>query len=399
MEKKRCISGNGLRTCITQTVQSQFTLSEIAQIALGAKNLNNDNIHILHTLIDLLLKKLGCQNENVYIGGADAACMERILKCAKFSPIPVNDEHMDIVTKRIEALECWEQRIKILETKLECHFQEIEQQYEAREDTKWMGRFWEFYSLPIEDLCTTCEPENELACSLLKNKFFMMKLLRRISYPLVERIFILERKIEELHKAFTEFLKRMEEVFAKMKLIEQVVIEVEKLRSEIKEHYLEFIATMEEVQQMLDAKFDKVHIPALKKYLKEKFAEINALIDELKKAKDCPRAAGIIMENIKCLSCLNTKVCSDLEPPPYIAPDLKKPFKKEKCDCKQKVPIDIPTIVETIPKIDKEIIEKRRRKRRENITCAPKLSNRTKFYEEIDKRWINETFDQKKIFD
>lgn len=63
---------------------------------------------------------------------------------------------------------------------------------------------------------------------------------------------------------------------------------------------------------MLDAKLDKIHMPALKKFIRDNFASLEKSIQMLQMKKDCPKAAGIIMEGVRCVCCGATNICGEV---------------------------------------------------------------------------------------
>ncbi|XP_037818063.1 uncharacterized protein LOC119607961 [Lucilia sericata] len=287
----------------------EFKLQDLAKIALGAPQLTNVNIAILHSLIDILLKKLNCQTETVSLNAHDSKHLENILKTAKLSPLVFSDENVEIIAPKLERLDKLQERVSNLDKKLSNHLEEL-QRNDNFNETVFNWENWPTYG--CEDLCTTCDPENEMACKLLKNTDFLKKLLRRISSPMVDRIFLLEEKIEKLSKEFTNFIKRTEEEYLKIKLLEKCILEIETLRQKVEENQTQFLYTMEEIQDMLDTKLDKIHMPALKKYILENFQRIDQCVKTMQDKRQCNRAAGIIMEGLRCMSCGETKVCSEV---------------------------------------------------------------------------------------
>jgi len=102
-----------------------LTLEEMTRIALGVPELTHVNVAVLHSLLNVLLKKLNCQNDVVRISGFEGKCMERILEQSKISPLPFDVEAVVPISEQLDKVKELEQRIKQLECKLECHFQQI----------------------------------------------------------------------------------------------------------------------------------------------------------------------------------------------------------------------------------------------------------------------------------
>ncbi|XP_065361732.1 uncharacterized protein LOC135955307 [Calliphora vicina] len=311
----------------------EITLQDLAKIALGAPQLTNVNIAILHSLIEILLKKLNCQNETVSLNAYDSKHLDDILKTAKISPLPFNDENVEIISQKLERLDRLQKCVENLDGKLNRHLEELQRKSNFNE-TVFSWENWSSYG--CEDLCTTCDPEHEMACKLLKNTDFLKKLLRRISSPMVDRMFYFEEKIEKLNEEFTSFIQRAEEEYLKINLLEKLIVEIEILRKRMQQNQTQFLSTMEEIQDMLDSKLDKIHMPALKKYIRDNFQRIDECINTLQDKRQCPKAAGIIMEGLRCVSCGDTKVCSEVGvQPSSMLPDMRVKSQKvaKYCDC------------------------------------------------------------------
>ncbi|KAM7358004.1 uncharacterized protein ACRADG_003129 [Cochliomyia hominivorax] len=311
------------------SAEYNLKLKDLAQIALGTPELNNINIALLQSLMEILLKKLNCENEEVSLNAYEARHLENMLKSAKLSPLAFNDDNVEIIAPKLERLDNLQQCIKKLDEKVSKHLEEIQRKSNFGETAvSWEN--WSSYG--CEDLCTTSDPENEMACKLLKNTDFLKKLLRRISSPMVNRMFYFEDKISKLNEEFSNFIQKAEEEFLKIQLLEKCILEIESLRQTMEENETQFLNTMEEIQDMLDSKLDKIHMPALKKYITDNFKRIDLNINRLNEKKECQQAAGIIMEGIRCVSCGNSKVCSGIDvPPTSILPDITiKPQKIDK---------------------------------------------------------------------
>ncbi|XP_011294958.1 uncharacterized protein LOC105262212 [Musca domestica] len=287
----------------------EFKLKDLTKIALGSPDLTNVNIAVLQSLIEILLKKLNCQTETVIVSSFEGQKLQKLLDQSKLSPLGINDENVEVISDKLQHLLKLEHEIQAIDSKLSCHLEETSRANNQAETTlDWAN--WKTYA--TEDLCTICNPDNDIACKLLKNTDFLKKLLRRISAPMVDRIFQLENKILVLEKEFNSFIKRAEEHYLKIQLLETCLNEIETLRKKINENETQFICTMEEVQDMLDAKLDKIHVPALKKYIKDNFLRISRDLNDLQTKEECPRAAGIIMQGLQCMSCGSSNICREV---------------------------------------------------------------------------------------
>ncbi|XP_017006688.3 uncharacterized protein [Drosophila takahashii] len=290
-----------------------LTLEEMTRIALGVPELTHVNVAVLHSLLNVLLKKLDCQQDVVRISGFEGKCMERILEQSKISPLPFDVEAVKPISEQLDKVQELEQRIKQLECQLECHFQQIRICNRAK-DKKYKSHQAEQYASPCEDLCTVCDEDNKVACSLLANMDFMKKLMRRIATPILSQMEEVSQKLERFYITLQSFLKQTEALFKRLEIVKQCVVEIENLRSLVQEYNLTFLGTMEELQDMLDSKLDKVHMPALKKYIRDRFDDIDRRLRLIEEKDACPRAAGFINNGLCCLSCNNPNVGVEVGP-------------------------------------------------------------------------------------
>lgn len=315
----------------------EIKLQDLVKLALGTPELTNVNVAILQSLIEILLKKLNCHNETVSLNAFEAKHLESLLKTAKGSPIVFNDENVEKISEKLERLSELQENVAKLDEKLNKHLTEVQAQGQSNLNATCTDlKNWS--SCEDEHLCSACDEKNELACAILKNTDFIKKLQRRMAAPIVDRLFDFEAKIEQLNERFQEFIKRAKDIYLNVQLYEKCMAEIEKLNDVVEEQKRHFLMTMEEIQDMLDSKLDKIHVPALKKYIRDNFAKIDRSINDLQDKQKCPRAAGIIMGGIRCASCGNANVCSEIGVlAASMLPDVKakKPFTKKFC-----IPLD-----------------------------------------------------------
>ncbi|TDG45503.1 hypothetical protein AWZ03_008126 [Drosophila navojoa] len=291
----------------------QLTLEQLARIALGVPEMNHVNVAVLHSLLDTMMKKLNCNHDLVTIGGFEGKCMERLLERSKVSPLPFDLASIEPISTELDKMAAMEKRLAQVESKLESHFKQIRTVNKVN-SKKYQKELWEQYASPCEDLCTVCDEDNKIACSLLQNMDFMKKLLRRIAAPILEMIEKLQADLNQFYISLTAFLNKTQKLFDRLELVKQCVIEIENLRGLVKEYNLTFIGTMEELQDMLDSKLDKVHMPALKKYIRDRFDNIDQRLSKIEDKDTCPRAAGFINTGITCISCGSKNIGVDVGP-------------------------------------------------------------------------------------
>ncbi|EDV95820.1 uncharacterized protein LOC6557258 [Drosophila grimshawi] len=291
----------------------ELTLEQLARIALGVPEMNQLNVAVLHSLLDALMKKLACQQDLVTIEGFEGKCLERLLERSKISPLPFDVATIVPISTELQKVDGMEKRLAKLESKMEAHFQQIRVCNKVN-SKQYHKQLWEQYTTPCEDLCTVCDEDNKIACSLLQNMDFMKKLLRRIASPMIDMVEQIQKELDKFYVTLKAFLSKTEALFERLELVKQCVIEIEKLRELVNEYNLTFIGTMEELQDMLDSKLDKVHMPALKKYIRDRFDNIDLRLLKIEDKDTCPRAAGFISTGIRCISCGNTHIGVDVGP-------------------------------------------------------------------------------------
>ncbi|EDW26307.1 GL24429 [Drosophila persimilis] len=291
----------------------ELTLEQLVRIAVGVPEMTHVNVAVLHSLLNVLLKKLNCQDDLVTIGGFEGKCMERILEQSKYSPLPFDVAAIVPISEQLGKVEQLEKRIADLEKNLECHFKQIRVCNQAK-GKKFQSKMWEKYASPCEDLCTTCDEDNKIACSLLANVDFMKKLMRQIAGPILLQMEEVGKRLDKFYETLKEFLRQTEALFQRLEVIKQCIMEIESLRIQLQEYNMTFIGTMEELQDMLDSKLDKVHMPALKMYIRDRFDDIEMRLRMIENKETCPRAAGFINSGLCCISCGSTRVGADVGP-------------------------------------------------------------------------------------
>ncbi|CAD7003258.1 unnamed protein product [Ceratitis capitata] len=263
----------------------QFTLEEMAKIALGAPELTSASIHALHILIELILKKLDCQNDVVSLKGIESDCLVKLLKESK-------PAQLTAVTKL-------EKSVEEVKSKLENHIQTA-RKFSHLSQMKYDLKDWEKYKVHSESTCAPCGKELNLAC-----------FMRRIAEPMILSFFEFEEEIKCLNEDMNDLILHAVANLEKLALVEGCLQAVEDLKEKIDQHNLKFLGTMEEVQDILDFKLDKLQIPALKRYITINLNRIEARIAVIQNKVDCPKPPGIISSGLRCLSCGEHQVCAE----------------------------------------------------------------------------------------
>ncbi|XP_053954652.1 uncharacterized protein LOC128860889 [Anastrepha ludens] len=317
--------------------KAQFTLEEITKIALGAPELTSTSVHVLHSLVDVLLKKIGCQNDTVSICGVESDCLAELLNKSKSTPINFDDKQVTIIAPELNNIVELEKSVDELQIKLNDHINSA-RKFNQLPQMKFDIKDWE----KIKDLegsrCIACEEDQEIACYLTSNIDFLKKLQRRLAEPMVLNLFQFEQEISALNEDMNTLIANVAEKVEKFALIEASLLAVEKVRAEIDLHNYTFLGAMEEIQDILDFKLDKIQIPALKRYVMLHFKHIDSHVRSVQYAVDCPKYPGTITSGVRCLSCGDRNVCIQKGVHPTgILPDAHafKPTRLPRvCECK-----------------------------------------------------------------
>ncbi|XP_004521377.1 uncharacterized protein LOC101448908 [Ceratitis capitata] len=288
----------------------QFTLEEMAKIALGAPELTSASIHALHILIELILKKLDCQNDVVSLKGIESDCLVKLLKESKPAQLTVDDAHLIIIAHKLKAVTKLEKSVEEVKSKLENHIQTA-RKFSHLSQMKYDLKDWEKYKVHSESTCAPCGKELNLACFMVSNIDFLKKLQRRIAEPMILSFFEFEEEIKCLNEDMNDLILHAVANLEKLALVEGCLQAVEDLKEKIDQHNLKFLGTMEEVQDILDFKLDKLQIPALKRYITINLNRIEARIAVIQNKVDCPKPPGIISSGLRCLSCGEHQVCAE----------------------------------------------------------------------------------------
>lgn len=273
-----------------------FTLQQLANIALGGEQLTGVNTIVLHSLLDLLLKKLNCENEKVSISGYEAKQIEEILHTTSISPIIFKEENFDIVLEKFENIEEMENQLNETEEKLSEHLIGI-RRFLKRLETLEPFRFDDddYYEM-CEDLCSTLDPDVKTACETLARSSFLKNILMRMCHPVLKAYNAMEIKLFALEGEICGLMKRLDETFDNFDLISVVQLEFEWCRVELDRVHSSFFKALNEIQDILDAKVNKCQMLQLKEYVTERLEAIWVKLNKLRIEGRCQRASAIVMD-------------------------------------------------------------------------------------------------------
>ncbi|XP_055909685.1 uncharacterized protein LOC129944347 [Eupeodes corollae] len=300
-----------------------LTLEEMLKIALGSTPYGHIQLAVLHSFLKIIIEKLKIGTEFVEISGPEIKIIRDMLCRAEdpqinFEACADEKTESDLnILKMEEEINKLSERINKTESDLNQHLEAMEQckkppvakpLHFRRSQGRPFGDEDSSFSSDCEDLCVPCDENNLIACNLLQNQAFLKKLMRRVTSPVIDRIFEFEKMISILNEKFQNFLNTAQDEYQKIPLIENCFSEIRAVKNQLDKHQNEFIETMEEIQEMMDAKLDKLHMPALKKYIIDRMSEINKKLETVIKNEQCPKAAGVILTHLQCLCC-TTQVC------------------------------------------------------------------------------------------
>lgn len=279
-----------------------FTLNDLAKIALGAPKLTKEHLSVLQSLLIILLRKLDCHNETVHISGMPGKCLQKLLQ--ENSQKPIYDfqlKNLKSFKEKYKLLVKLEHRLDNLQTNLDEHFDKIRR---CHMTNIFQVHMWDFYSSGTEDLCSLYMPKNKDLCLLLRNIIFNKELRKRMTQPLVQHVIDFEKQIEQMRLKLEELHKNTGDNSKSQNCIQFLVCNIEVLRPRLMQYNKVFREAMEETQEMLNCKLERVTLPAIKKYLDDRFSVIENHLKILKKeTKICASTKPINIKKKTCLSC------------------------------------------------------------------------------------------------
>ncbi|XP_012155157.1 uncharacterized protein LOC101448726 [Ceratitis capitata] len=266
------------------TTHIEVTLKEMLQMSLGAPKITDINLSILHSLFNILLKKLDCQYEKVTVYGLEGACIKSILDNSRISPLPFNTDKTELLSTKLEKLEILEEHYKRVAHQLEEHFEEI-RICNKKNSAKYSVVDWSKYSGPCEWFCTTAEPASQPFCDLLENYDFIMSVKRIVEEPIVD------------------YQRRLADTCERLAYIEKVADEISNFSQYLAMEQNSFTQAMVELQDMIDGKMHKIVLPSLKKYIQTETGKIIEICEKLKQKEICDITEKFSGSSETCLSC------------------------------------------------------------------------------------------------
>uniref|UniRef100_A0A0A1XJD0 RNA-binding protein AU-1 n=1 Tax=Zeugodacus cucurbitae TaxID=28588 RepID=A0A0A1XJD0_ZEUCU len=254
----------------------ELSLEDLLQIALGTESLTGVNTIVLHSLLDLVLKKLGCENEKISISGYEAMVIDKLLKESSISPLVFDSIQMKTVNQ-FDCLSQLERTVDELEEKIDKHLEEV------RNDEPTRSSNDSFPNLPIlskEHICSTCDPAMKDICNLFADSKFKQSIFEKTILPVYKRLQAMSKKLEDFEIEFVTWLEFMEQYLENISQKDTVVIRILEVDDELTKYRDHFMRTMEDLQDILDTKVDRCDVFSLEIVVDQRVDDIRRTIRE-----------------------------------------------------------------------------------------------------------------------
>ncbi|XP_013117381.2 uncharacterized protein LOC106094693 [Stomoxys calcitrans] len=278
------------------------TFKHLLNISLGDAKLDKANLSILQSVLLLLLHKLDCQHEKVRLSGVDFDSLKKILVNSRNPPLPITVNHENSFQKYYQLLDRLNIQTKNLQQQLENHFSEIKKQCAT---DAFRSKCWDLYAAPTEDLCTLYSEYNKAFCTMAQNPTFNGEMRRRMTQPVLKRMQHFESQIEAMREKLRLLNGVQPQTGDQLKLLPSIIGEIETKRLEIDGQWSMVREAMQETQEMLNCKLDRITLPALRKDLENRFAAVDSYIALMKKQPcHCPNVRILdVGKKGFCISC------------------------------------------------------------------------------------------------
>ena len=259
----------------------QLTLKQLAEVALGGPEFTSVNMALLQTLLNILLNKLNCADEQINLTNTDESlmnCLKYLFEKAKMSPIPVDDENITLNFNYLATLGTLSELLQDIEAQLDDHLKD------------------DFELKHCNDLCTIGIKEAENACKLLKNTDAVRDILDVSFGPAFKLMQTIDVKLQELESTYEHMINNQRLSFYKATFVEDLMMYYINLETQLGEYTAKFLHTMQEMQDIFDAKVDNFSIHSMKHYAIGKFQQIADKIEQIEIQAKRPRAAAVLLE-------------------------------------------------------------------------------------------------------
>lgn len=289
-----------------------FTFQDLLRIALGAPFFTGRHLRVLQILFECLLRRLGCEDEVVTIGGFPSTCLKNILPNCKASIIEYQYPNEDNYKDRWSLMKELEDKMKIIEEKWLEHTKLIrwytKQRY-VENDINWIE-----YVGQKEDLFQRFT-DDERFRELYKNRHFTTKLHKFAADPMLKHVEGWLQKLEEMDQTIVKTSEILD-ANCPIQLILEIMGQIEKLRLKNEENHAVYEQTITEIESMLECKLERSDLLAMKQYMRHKLTLLrNAFARLTKVDTSCPSGKRRLPRGgFECLSCNRPKIKAKPEP-------------------------------------------------------------------------------------
>lgn len=286
--------------------KEEYTIGELLRIALGSPQLNKENLDLLHALLWYLINRMDCGCETIIVEGVAANCLKELLphceeplKLMKATPYGCSFNGGE----RSAKIDTLDKHLVNLEEKYAEHLAKLNECNRLNNEL-FDIRMWDKYSSQNEDLCTCPGLDSREFCKFLMNGYFIFKLRHNVLVPVLQKFDEFEKIVTNLNQALIDFVNNTEENIDRLRMVDSITNEIVALTRQFDHNAITFISAVEEVDDMLIAKTDRIFLPTITNCLKKNFNRVEKNIKRLRKNKIvCPKTTLIRITHDQCLSC------------------------------------------------------------------------------------------------
>ncbi|XP_037932613.1 uncharacterized protein LOC119667395 [Teleopsis dalmanni] len=283
---------------MTQQIH-ELNCKDLAVIAFGGQEFDSLAKSALCTLLEVIFKKLNCENEDVIIEGTQTTCIREMFFLSKPNEINYTARNVKPIPD-FSKVDDLERKAKKLDNRLKEHFFKIRQAHDSEFNLERCH--WTKYDRNFEDICGG-KTENKPLCDLIQNRIFMPRIKFICTHPIILRIREYRIYVETLKQHLCWLRSRVSVHTEIASLIQPLIYEIQAARAQVKKNSEIFDLAMIELQEKLVTKMDQVHFPVIKRAAKRRLEEFEtAIMDCIKKQQNALKSAYKISEDM-CFSC------------------------------------------------------------------------------------------------
>ncbi|XP_050337435.1 uncharacterized protein LOC126763731 [Bactrocera neohumeralis] len=259
-----------------KTAELVLSLEDLLQIALGTESITGVNTIVLHSLLDLVLQKLGCENEKISISGHDAMVIEKLLQESSISPLAFESNQMKTITQ-FDCLGQLEITVKDLEEQIDKHLEEVQHDKLVKGSNNSISISTIFSR---EHICSTCDPDMKDMCNFIADTKFKHIILEHTILPVYKHLQAMSQKLEDFEIEFLKWLEFMEQHLKTISQKDTVMMRILQMDEELTMFRNEFMDAMDDLQDILDTKVDRCDVVALQNVFEQRVEVIKKTMRE-----------------------------------------------------------------------------------------------------------------------